>query len=223
MMRPMRLLPITLVVLLAAAPAHADALSNAEARTHFDSGNAAFALGDYAKAAQEYEKAFALKPDPALLYNAAQAHRVAGNKQRALLLYQNYLRVYGAEVNNADEVRHHIETLKKAIEEDQKAQTSPPTTPKPIEGAAAGAPPATAPPATLPPRTTPNGETSTPSTSSTLTATAPPREKPLVKKAWFWAAVGGAAIVVAGVAIGLGVGLSGDKNPSPTLGAGAGN
>jgi tetratricopeptide (TPR) repeat protein len=214
MMRPMRLLPITLVVLLAAAPAHADALSNAEARTHFDSGNAAFALGDYAKAAQEYEKAFALKPDPALLYNAAQAHRVAGNKQRALLLYQNYLRVYGGEVNNADEVRHHIETLKKAIEEDTRAQTAPPTAPKPIGESATAPPPAVVPPPAAPPPSV---------TTPALTVTAPPPERPIYKKPWFWAVVGTSALVVAGVAIGLGVGLGGDKNPSATLGTVAGN
>ena len=47
------------------------------------------------RAADNYEKAFALKPDPAVLYNAAQAHRLAGNKQRALDLYQSYLRMYG--------------------------------------------------------------------------------------------------------------------------------
>ena len=30
-----------------------------------------------------------------MLYNAAQAHRLAGDRQRALELYRNYLRVYG--------------------------------------------------------------------------------------------------------------------------------
>ena len=210
----MRLLIVALLCLAASVPARAD---NTEARQHFDKANAAYALGDYAVAAQEYEKAFALKPDPALLYNAAQAHRVAGNKQRALLLYQNYLRVFGAVVSNRDEVLRHIEALKQAIETDKSAETNPPTSPAPIGGAQA---PATPPPTTTAPVTTP--PTTATTTNADLTRPAP--EKPLTKKPWFWAVVGGAAVVVvAGVAIGLGVGLSGDKNPSPSLGAVAGN
>ncbi len=222
------------MALLAATVARADnADPSAEARAHFDKGNAAYALGDYGQAAQEYEKAFSLKPDPALLYNAAQAHRIAGNKPRALLLYQNYLRVFGAQISNRDEVERHIENLQRAIEQDQKAQTTPPTTTLPGTGATApGAPTpgATTPGATTPGATTPGttapGTTAPPLATSapTLVASAPPaQERSLVKRPWFWATVGGAALVVAGVAIGLGVGLSGDKNPSPTLGAVAGN
>jgi tetratricopeptide (TPR) repeat protein len=219
----MRFAWIVLALLVVAAPAHAD--NTADARAHFDSGNAAYALGDYAAAAAEYEKAFALKPDPALLYNAAQAHRLAGNKQRALLLYQNYLRVYGKQVSNREEVQRHIATLKAAIESEQQAQTSPPTGTAPLGGpshSTTAPPPATttAPPAA----TTEAPATTAPAPSdNTLVASPQPAEKPLIKKPWFWAVVGGSALVVAGVAIGLGVGLSGDKDPKPSLGAVAGN
>ncbi|MGZ3429981.1 MAG: hypothetical protein ACXVCV_25195 [Polyangia bacterium] len=213
---------LTLLILLVAMPARAD--NTSEARAHFEAGNAAYALGDYAAAAQEYEKAFALRSDPALLYNAAQAHRVAGNKPRALLLYQNYLRVYGSQVSNRAEVQRHIATLKQAIEVEQQSQSSPPTTPAPLGTAPAPAHPETAPttPATPPPTAT--EPATSPPAGNALTATAPTREeRPLIKKPWFWAVVGGAALVVAGVGIGLGVGLSGDKNPTPSLGAVAGN
>src|SRR6185312_16914961 len=60
-----------------------------EARAYHEKAKAAFALSHYAQAAEFFEKAFELKADPALLYNAAQSHRLAGNKQRALTLYQN--------------------------------------------------------------------------------------------------------------------------------------
>ncbi|MGZ3406679.1 MAG: hypothetical protein ACXVAN_09585 [Polyangia bacterium] len=218
---------LTLLILLVAVPARAD--NTSEARAHFEAGNAAYALGDYAAAAQEYEKAFALRSDPALLYNAAQAHRVAGNKPRALLLYQNYLRVYGSQVSNRAEVQRHIATLKQAIEVEQQSQSSPPTTPAPLGTAPAPAHPETtptAPPTNAPPPTAtePPATSPTPAAGNALTATAPTREeRPLIKKPWFWAVVGGAALVVAGVGIGLGVGLSGDKNPTPSLGAVAGN
>src|SRR2546423_15501010 len=121
----MRGIGVLIMLLGVALPARGD--NTTEARAHFDAGSAAYALGQYATAAQEYEKAFSLKPDPALLYNAAQAHRIAGNKQRALLLYQNYLRVYGKQVGNRDEVERHIATLKKAIDVEVQSQTSPPT------------------------------------------------------------------------------------------------
>ena len=41
---------------------------------------------------------------------------IAGNKWRALLLYQSYLRVFGDQVTNADDVKRRIITLKQAID-----------------------------------------------------------------------------------------------------------
>src|SRR5688572_11376368 len=99
-----------LIALLAAKPAFADDVE--EAKTRYKKGLAAFALGRYPEAAVEYEAAFALRPDPALLYNAAQAHRLGGNKQRAYFLYQNYLKLFGKEIHNRDEVEKHIASLK---------------------------------------------------------------------------------------------------------------
>ena len=81
-------------------------------------------LAHYAEAAESYEKAFALKPDAAVLYNAAQAHRLGGNKERALELYQSYLCLYGGD--RRAEVEGHIESLKQAIEKDRAVATSPP-------------------------------------------------------------------------------------------------
>jgi tetratricopeptide (TPR) repeat protein len=53
----------------------ASADSSEEARQHYQRGTAHYALGEYADAAAEYQEAFRLKQDPALLYNAAQAYR----------------------------------------------------------------------------------------------------------------------------------------------------
>ena len=104
--------------------------TQSEARAYFDKATASFALGHYPVAAENFEKAFELKPDPALLYNAAQAHRLAGNKERALTLYQNYLRLYAKAVRRS-EVETRVEELKKAIERDRQLATSPPTTTMP--------------------------------------------------------------------------------------------
>jgi tetratricopeptide (TPR) repeat protein len=97
-----------------------------EARAYHEKAKAAFALSHYAQAAEFFEKAFELKSDPALLYNAAQSHRLAGNKQRALTLYQNYLHVYGRD-ERRPQIEMRIEELKKAIEKDRtEVPASPP-------------------------------------------------------------------------------------------------
>jgi hypothetical protein len=103
-----------------AAPTDAE-----EARAFHERAKAAFALSHYAQAAEFFEKAFELKSDPALLYNAAQSHRLAGNKQRALTLYQNYLRVYGRDDRRA-QIDQRIEELKRAIEHDRTEVPVPP-------------------------------------------------------------------------------------------------
>src|SRR5665213_2455300 len=91
---------VLIAMLLGAAPS-AKADRN-EARKAYDAATAAFGLGHYAEAAEKYEQAFSIHPDPALLYNCAQAYRLAGNRARALELYRNYLRLY-PDRSNADD------------------------------------------------------------------------------------------------------------------------
>ena len=210
-----------------------------DAKEHYKKGTAAYALGHYADAAKEYEAAFSSEPDPALLYNAAQAHRLAGNNTRALELYQSYLRLYAPQMHNQKEIERHISDLKKAIAAQAKATQSPPTSTAPVgstpaaSGTQASAPPSGAPPPVSEP---PPGAASTPPTTSpstpppsaaapapeanAVTASGPaPERTPVTKKAWFWATVGVGAVVVVGVAVGLGVGLgSGKSDPHPTFG-----
>src|SRR6185503_15414879 len=134
-----------------------------DARVYLDKATAAYALNRYAVAAENFEKAFELKPDPALLYNAAQAYRLAGNKERALALYESYLRVYGG-TDKRTQVEARIKDLKQAIEHDKVVATQPPNTTLPIGGGEARpatppppgavAPAATPPVAPAPPATT---------------------------------------------------------------------
>jgi len=204
-----------------------------EARAYFDKATAAFALGHYPVAADNFEKAFELRPDSALLYNAAQAHRLAGNKERALTLYQNYLRLYSKAVRRS-EVETRVEELKKAIERDRQLATSPPTTtmpsalppgppaseptpppaPAPVAAAPAAVPPA------APARTAPlPAAVDTGPSAPVLVAKREPAEtekRSLLQKPLFWGAVGG--VVAAAVVVVLVVALGGPKDPSPSLG-----
>jgi hypothetical protein len=113
---------------------------------YYERARAQFALGKYADAAINFEKVFELSPDPAILYNAAQAHRLAGNKQRALELYTSYLRIYGEHVDNRAEVQRHIDGLRVALEKERQVVNQQPMTTKPPPERSAVAPPRVAPP-----------------------------------------------------------------------------
>src|SRR5258708_594302 len=123
------------VLLVALAlPHQAHAQAKVSAKEHYKKGLSLYALGKYSDAAAEYEAAFELEPDPALLYNAAQAHRLAGNKPRALTLYQSFLRMFPEKDDGS--VARHITELRSAIEAEGRAQRSPPTSPRPLQAKA---------------------------------------------------------------------------------------
>jgi tetratricopeptide (TPR) repeat protein len=187
---PFRLLWVgCLVVVCALGGREAFADDAARARELFKKGQAHYAVGEYEAAADAYMSAYKLKPDAALLFNAAQACRLGGKIDRALTLYRNYLRFH-PEASNAEAVRGHIAKLEKQQEAERAA-------------AAAAPPPAAVqpPPTMAPPMPAPAA-----SEAPALTATAPPpapASRPIYKKPWFWGVVGGAvaAAVVVGVVL----------------------
>ncbi|HVU52541.1 MAG TPA: hypothetical protein VHL80_17800 [Polyangia bacterium] len=176
---------IFLVTAIGAASPPARGDDKAEARAHYDKATTAYALGRYADAAGEFEQAFALKADPALLYNAAQAYRLAGRRERALELYRNYLRVFGRRAEHASDVEWHIAELEKSW------AAAPPT----VEGADPTAPPA--PPAAARPLAPPP-----PAALVSMPAPAPAEApRPIYERWWFWAGAG--AVVVGAVVVGV--------------------
>jgi hypothetical protein len=172
-------------------PAGALAAPVDEARALNDRATAAYALGRFSEAAEHFEKAFELKPDPALLYNAAQAHRLAGNRERALELYQSYQRVYGHGANRA-EVDARVRELKEAIAK-----------PAPVMGPPA--PPATPPPPASPPQ----------ATASLVAQPAPPDDRTAQSRPLLWVVIGGAIVVAAVITLLLVV----KRDPEPSIGA----
>jgi tetratricopeptide (TPR) repeat protein len=212
-----------LLILLASAramSADTDDVSTAERKA-----TTAFALGRYAEAADNFEKAFELRPDAALLYNAAQAHRLAGNKERALSLYENYLRVYGKR-EKREEVETRIAELKQAIEHDRVVATSPPTGTEPVGAAVAvSAPPPASGPGSAPAVTLPAAPRPDPASAPPMLVNQPARaqedDNSIMRKAWFWAVVGGGVVVA--VVVGVLLATGGAKDPSPSLGKLDGN
>ncbi len=85
---------------------------SAEARRLYAEGKAEYAQGHYAEAVALFERSYALWESSALLFNMAQAHRLAGPRHclEAVSLYKSYL---AAEANaeNEEEVEERIAEL----------------------------------------------------------------------------------------------------------------
>ena len=176
---------LVLSLLLMAATARAE---KGDARAHYQRATAHYAVGEFDEAAAEYQTAYKLKQDPALLFNAAQAYRFAGRLDKALVLYRNYAHLY-PNASNIDDIKQQIAKLKQAI----ASATTPPTgTNRPADErptATAVAPaPVVAP---VPPAPAP----------APVVAQAAPRAErptPVYKKWWLWTIVG---VVAAGGAV----------------------
>jgi len=211
-----------LVSLVTASPASAERRS---ARKVYDEATVAFGLGHYADAAAKYEEAFSLKPDPALLYNAAQSYRLAGNKPRALELYRNCLRLF-PDFPNASDARNRVAELKKELEEAPAATrppaaTSPPAATVPPPSAttmttAVTPPPAAPPPAPPPPAAPP------PALVATAPGDAGGKDEPRGgSKTWLWITVG--AVAVAGGVAAIVLATRGTSYPDANFGTTNGN
>jgi tetratricopeptide (TPR) repeat protein len=215
-----RLRPVLLLVAVLVGSARgADAAEDKknEARRLYDEATAAFGVGNYAEAAEKYEGSFKLHPDAALLYNAAQAYRMAGRRERALQLYRNFLRIY-ADNPRAEDARNHVSALEKAI-----ADAAPTGAPAPPSTTAPSArPPAPAAPSASPPAGNLNPPPPQPDTPALIEQQAPPSTRAgddsrpsLLTRPWFWVAVG--AVVVGGT-VALLLATREDTYPNPTLG-----
>jgi tetratricopeptide (TPR) repeat protein len=199
---------VTGLILCAALVARAQTPSDTDqARKHFEAGSKAFNLGEFKRAVDEYKAAYNSKADPVFLYNIAQAYRLDGNLQQSLFFYRSYLS-NSPKAPNRREVDGRIRQLEAQIQEQRAVTTAPPNTPVSPSGTLASEP--VEPPKVEPPKPPEPAkvETPPPATRPELTQTTPARRddraKPIYKKWWLWAIVGG---VAAGAALGVGLGL----------------
>ena len=100
------------LALTVARPSYADSVN--DAREHYKQGRIAFDLGHYEDAIIEYEQAYKLKDDPAILFNIAQAHRLAGHLVEALQFYRSFLRRQ-PDAFNREEVEGKIAEMQRRI------------------------------------------------------------------------------------------------------------
>jgi len=77
---------------LTSVPAAADSKQERQARTHYQKGKAFYDIARFKEAAEEFEKAHSVLPDPFLIVNAARCYQHLGDKKRALFLYKSAIR-----------------------------------------------------------------------------------------------------------------------------------
>ena len=198
------------------------------AETHFRRAAEARKAGRYIEAVAEYSAAYGLVPAPELLFNIAQAHRLAGSSEEAIAYYRKYL-AKSPDGAGAAEAKQWLAYL---------APTAPPATAAPVAAKALAGEPKKAEP--VRPRETPRASpAAAPPTVHSPVAIAqrapvaaqpsplPPGPQapaaatqptpPAKSRAWVWGVGGGAAAVVVGAVV-LGVVAGLPRDPSPSLG-----
>jgi tetratricopeptide (TPR) repeat protein len=135
---------VALALALAPGRARGDTTSNL-AHGHVEKATAAFTAGKYGQALQELTFAYALDPDPSLLFAIGQVHVKLGDCDSAIRFYQRFLDSHPAD-GEAAIAREAIAKCAQAAE--HPAAPEPPPQPAPVP-APVTPPPA---PAPVPPR-----------------------------------------------------------------------
>lgn len=105
----------------------------AEMKLHYEKATRAYDVQKYSEAVEEYQKAYEIGGDPAMLYNVAQSYRLADQLTEALRFYRRYLQ-RSPNARNREDVERKITDLEKTVEERRKAAavvTPPVVTPPP--------------------------------------------------------------------------------------------
>jgi hypothetical protein len=222
----------------------ASADDRSDARDHFMKGSKFFDLGKFDEAIKEYEAAYTLRDEPVLLYNIAQAHRLAGHASQAMHFYKSYLH-RSPKAPNREEVENKIAELEKLVQQQQITQTLPPdqpispgdkpaataskpkpttTTPSKPPEVAAATKPTTPPPTAVEPPPPPVVETP-PATSPETppVATTPPPEEPKPAGPGFFGGPGKMKKIIGIALLGVGVACLAVGGAMSALAVGAGN
>jgi tetratricopeptide (TPR) repeat protein len=193
---------VVLAALSLFASGQAQADERAAAREHYAKGTKAFELGLYDEAIGEYMAAYKAKDEPALLYNIAQSHRLAGHSAEALRFYRMYL-LKAPRAQNRDEVQIKLVELQKLIEQQKRAQNLPPDQVRPLAPPPAAETAPTAEPEPLPASPPPlaTAQTATPTPTVSASRDNTPSRGRATESAGISVAVVGIALVAAGAAM----------------------
>jgi hypothetical protein len=117
----------------AASPSDSEPpIDRAAAKAAFHEGLRAFNLGQWGEAVAAFEKSYKLSGDPALLFNVAQAQRLAGHRKEALIAYKAYLRE-NPDTPHRELVESKIRELEASVEPAEAAIPAKPGAESPPE------------------------------------------------------------------------------------------
>jgi tetratricopeptide (TPR) repeat protein len=187
---------VFLSVLLVCGSAHAADPDAQQARKYYEKGTQYYDLGRYDEAARQFEAAYEIKQDAALLYNIAQAYRRMGDNKRALELYKNFLRRM-PDSSRRTEVEGRIGVLQKLVDESASKPAS--VTPAPAVEPPAPAKEEMSAPAPVP--------VAAPPTTANVVAAPAPVLQPAPSKGLRTAGIVMASVGAVGVAAGVIFGL----------------
>jgi tetratricopeptide (TPR) repeat protein len=131
-----------------AARAQSDSDKRQQAKEHYEMANRFYDVGKYGDAINEYEQAYLLVEDPALLFNIGQAYRLWDHLEDAIRSYKNYLR-RRPDASNRAEVEKKIADLERTLDERRRAGALQPQNPP--SASVSGFPSAATPPVGNPP------------------------------------------------------------------------
>jgi tetratricopeptide (TPR) repeat protein len=118
------------ISLAISSPAAAQSKDPARARELYEEGARLYNLGQYENALRAFEQAYAISGAKPLLFNIAQAHRLAGPShcERALSSYETYLRE-DPETSNRVEVEQRIVEMRACSDRERANASAPPARP----------------------------------------------------------------------------------------------
>lgn len=104
---------------LAALPAHAGPAEQKQALELFGKGKEAYKAGRFEDAVKLLEAAYALHPEPVLLYNLARAQEGLGKFPEAIAAYEKYL-ASEKEIPDRAGIEQKVANLKRTVEEQDR-------------------------------------------------------------------------------------------------------
>src|SRR5262245_2865864 len=121
---------LTFAVLLLSAGARAETAQEVErAKNHFEAGRALFQLGEYQRAAREFEAGNQIAPRPRFLLNMGHCYRKLGQREKAVDAFRSFL----SQASPADPDRPVASKFLEELERELKPPPVPePPPPKPI-------------------------------------------------------------------------------------------
>lgn len=122
MMRSWIMMGVLLASLLGGvSPLASTARAQDEYQTHLDAGLRHYEAREYAEAAAEFEAAFAIRPEPDLLYNTARSYERAVMREEAIAAYDRFLALPGT----TSEMRQRALNARNSLQSELRAMQTP--------------------------------------------------------------------------------------------------